>query len=369
MISIFAKLSIRHLFLKISLRIKSSRQSLGKEGDDENGTIYTIPYNGGNKTEFPNPEGDSGIVGSPSTMALDWLGRNLYIGNKFASNIEAIKLDGKTRFRTIILANDGNKTSVAKPKAMCLDPLDGYLFWVDEGGFGVPEKIGRVNMDGSNPKILVGEYERLEAITVDVTNKMMYFSCQNPPFIVAMTTDGLNAHVIMSAKDHIAMPKALAVHDSRLYYLDPLYDKVARVDLPIKEDPTTGEVKQVTIIDNDSELRTLTIYKKRATGSHPCLISNGGCEQLCLPASGGTRVCACGMEYRKVSDTRCEPYKTFAVVTQLDVARGYSLKDSKEAMVPITGVGHHILHVDVYYAGNWIYWVEFNRGIWNGIFR
>lgn len=31
--------------------------------------------------------------------------------------------------------------------------------------------------------------------------------------------------------------------------------------------------------------------------------------------------------------------------------------------------GHHILHVDVHYAQNWIYWVEFNRGIWNGIFR
>lgn len=38
-------------------------------------------------------------------------------------------------------------------------------------------------------------------------------------------------------------------------------------------------------------------------------------------------------------------------------------------MVPITGPGHHILHVDVHYAQTWIYWVEFNRGIWNGIFR
>lgn len=48
---------------------------------------------------------------------------------------------------------------------------------------------------------------------------------------------------------------------------------------------------------------------------------------------------------------------------------GYSLKDSSEAMVPITGPGHHILHVDVHYSETWIYWVEFNRGTWNGIFR
>lgn len=38
-------------------------------------------------------------------------------------------------------------------------------------------------------------------------------------------------------------------------------------------------------------------------------------------------------------------------------------------MVPITGPGHHILHVDVHYSDTWIYWVEFNRGTWNGIFR
>lgn len=348
--------------ISLNLRAKIVCQLPGKDGDDENGTIYTISYNGGNRTEFPNPNGDSGIVGSPSTMALDWLGRNLFIGNKFASNIEAIKLDGKMRYRTIILANNGSATSVSKPKAMCLDPIDGHVFWVDEGGFGVPEKIGRVNMDGGNPLILVNNLERPEAITIDIPNKRLYISSRNPAFVISVTTDGRDRSTVISATNNMALPKAIAVHESRLYYLDPLYDKVERVDLPHGTNP-------VTIIDNDSELRTLTIYKKRATGSHPCLINNGGCEQLCLPASGGTRVCACGMEYRKISDTRCEPYKTFAVVTQLDVARGYSLKDSKEAMVPIAGVGHHILHVDVYYEGNWIYWVEFNRGIWNGIFR
>ncbi|XP_070148921.1 low-density lipoprotein receptor-related protein 2 [Polyergus mexicanus] len=334
----------------------------GKDDDSENGTIYTIPFKGGNRTEFPNPFGDTGIVGSPSTMALDWLGRNMFIGNKFASNIEAIKLDGKTRFRTIVLANDGNRTSVSKPKAMCVDPIDGQVFWADEGGFGVPQKIGRVNMDGSNPLILIEKLERPEALTIDIPSKTLYFSSQNPAFIKAMSTDGLNVRTILTAANNIALPKALAVHESRLYYLDPQHEKIERVDLPNGDNP-------VTIIDNDSELRTLTIYKKRATGAHPCLINNGGCEQLCLPASGGTRVCACGMDYRKVSEINCEPYKTFAVVTQLDVARGYSLKDFKEAMIPIAGIGHHILHVDIHYAGNWIYWVEFNRGIWNGIFR
>ncbi|KAL7294867.1 hypothetical protein TKK_0011791 [Trichogramma kaykai] len=336
-----------------------------KDGDkeSENATLYTMPYTGGNRTEFPNPQGDSGIVGSPSTFAIDWLGRNVFIGNKVASNIEVIKIDGELKYRTIVLANDGNKTSVAKPKAMCVDPLEGHVFWVDEGGFGVPIKIGRVNMDGSNPLILVDQEQWLESLTIDIPNKMLYFSTQHPGYVKAMNTDGTEVRNILSSVNNIAVPKALAVHGQRLYYLDPAYEKIERVDLPDGDNPTM-------IVHNDADLKTMTIYKKRLTDtSHPCLTNNGGCEQICLPSAGRTRICACGMQYRKVGETSCQSYNTFLVVTQLDVARGYSFKDAKEAMVPIAGPGHHILHVDVHYEQNWIYWVEFNRGTWNGIFR
>ena len=29
------------------------------------------------------------------------------------------------------------------------------MYWLDEGGAGVPAKIGMADMDGSNPKVLV----------------------------------------------------------------------------------------------------------------------------------------------------------------------------------------------------------------------
>ncbi|XP_043484789.1 low-density lipoprotein receptor-related protein 2 [Leptopilina heterotoma] len=332
----------------------------GKDGDDENGTIYTTPYSGGNRTEFPNANGDTGIVGSASTLAFDWLGRNLFIGNKYASNIEAIKVDGNIRYRSIVLSNHGKDTSVAKPRSMCVDPLEGHVFWVDEGGFGVPVKIGRVNMDGTNAIILLSNLDNPEAITIDIPSKTVYFSTARA--IKSMTTDGQGLRTILTEINNLMLPKALAVHDNKLYYLDPKYEKIERVNLPNGDNPTL-------IMNGEVDLKTLTIYKKRAIGSHSCLVNNGGCDQLCLPSAGGTRVCDCGVGYRKTADTRCEPYKTFAVVTQLDVVRGYSLTDSKEAMVPIAGIGHHILHVDVDYANNWIYWAEFNRGYWNGIFR
>ncbi|CAG2064860.1 unnamed protein product, partial [Timema podura] len=145
------------------------------------GTIYTTVFSGGNKTEFLGS--DSGIVGSAYTLAFDWLGRNLFIGNRAASNFEAVKVDGKVKHRTIILANNGNKTSVAKPKSMCLDPKEGKLYWVDDGGFGVPAKVGKVNMDGSKPEVLADDIERPEAITIDIDKKMLYYSTHHPSFV------------------------------------------------------------------------------------------------------------------------------------------------------------------------------------------
>lgn len=332
----------------------------GREDDDENCTIFTTPYGGGNKTEFLGM--DSGIIGAPYVIAFDWLGRNLYIGNRMASNFEVVRVDGKIRHRSVILANDGNKTSVSKPKSIALDPTDGKLFWTDEGGYGVPAKIGRVNMDGSNAIVLHEDVDNPESITVDIDRKIVYFSTQHPPTIMAMRVDGTNMQTVLSEKDDISRPKSLAVLDSRLYYLDPVYEKIVRVDLP------NGDNAKV-ILENEPDLRSMTIFKKRSMLLHPCQSNNGGCEHICVPFENGSRVCACGVGYRKDNEVGCTPYKQFAVVGQLDITRGFSLKDSTEAMVPIAGTGHHILHVDVVYRDSWIYWAEYNRGHWNGIFR
>ncbi|XP_052741747.1 low-density lipoprotein receptor-related protein 2 [Bicyclus anynana] len=332
----------------------------GDSEEDENCTIYTMPYGGGNKVEFIGQ--DTGIVGSPSAIAFDWLGRNLFMANKVASNIELIRVDGKVKYRTIVFANDGSKLSIAKPKGICLDPTEGKIYWSDEGGYGVPAKIGRVNMDGSNPVILVDNVERPEAVAIDIDRKIVYFSSQYPASVNSMTADGNDRKTILTEANAISHPKVIAVLDSRLYVLDTRHEKIIKADLP------NGDNLKV-ILDNESDLKSLTIFQKRKMMHHPCSQNNGGCEQICIPSEGGSRICTCSIGYRKENEVNCVPFKTFAVVSQLDLIRGYSLDNSAEAMVPVTGPGHHILHVDVHFADSYIYWVEFNRGQWNGIFR
>ena len=49
--------------------------------------------------------------------------------------------------------------------------------------------------------------------------------------------------------------------------------------------------------------------------------------------------CTTGYKSSKDGDQQCQPFKTFAIVSQLDIVRGFSLKESAEAMAPIAGPG------------------------------
>lgn len=81
-----------------------------------------------------------------------------------------------------------------------------------------------------------------------------------------MGVNGEDMRSLLSEKNNIANPKALAVHDSRLYYLDPLFDKIEKVDLPSGESPKM-------LIDNEPDLKTFTIFRKRQSRSNTHLSS------------------------------------------------------------------------------------------------
>nr|XP_045622888.1 low-density lipoprotein receptor-related protein 2-like isoform X5 [Procambarus clarkii] len=343
--------------------------------DSENGTIYTMSIGGGNRSTYL----DLGIVGSPYTMAWDWVGQNMYIGNRVANNIEVLKLDGKNKYQSVILDNNGNATGVGRPKSMCLDPVDGFIYWLDDGGVGVPAKVGKVGMDGTNPVILYN-FTNLqpEFITIDIEAKELYWSTSNEAqpgdeVIQAeiMTSDvyGENIRTILTEVNNIARPKALAVYESSLYYLDALYEKVVRVDLP------DGGNQQM-LLENEPDLKSLKVFQKRPgemkdliINSNPCMVGNGGCEHICIPKISKQRACRCTTGYKADGEKACKPYDKFAIVSQLEIVRGYSLDGAGEAMSPIAGPGHNVLHIDFHYSKNFLYWIEFNQGGSNGIYR
>jgi low density lipoprotein-related protein 2 len=93
-----------------------------------------------------------------------------------------VRVDGKRKKRMVILTNDGSDRGVAKPVAIAVDPQNGKLYWLDQGGAGVPAKIGKANMDGSAPEVLVRDnMTDPEALTLDPETEMLYFSSSFKP--------------------------------------------------------------------------------------------------------------------------------------------------------------------------------------------
>ena len=156
--------------------------------EDINGTLYMSNIGGGDKINFFD-EFDTGMVGSPYAIAFDWVGRNIYIVNQESSTIELVRVDGKRKKRMVILTNDGTERGVAKPVALAVDPQNGKLYWLDQGGAGVPAKIGMANMDGSNPEVLVRDnMTNPEALTLDPETEMLYFSSSFKPKVSDVTS-------------------------------------------------------------------------------------------------------------------------------------------------------------------------------------
>ena len=101
-----------------------------------------------------------------------------------SSTIELVRVDGKRKKRTVLLTNDGSETGVAKPVALAVDPQNGKLYWLDQGGAGVPAKIGKANMDGTAPEILLKDNLTMpEFLTLDPDTDMIFFSSSFHPSV------------------------------------------------------------------------------------------------------------------------------------------------------------------------------------------
>lgn len=71
-----------------------------------------------------------------------------------------------------------------------------------------------------------------------------------------MNTYGQNVETLLTENNGISLPKALAVYDKHLYYLDPRYEKLERVMI---EEPINTEV----IMDNEADLKSFVIFRNR----------------------------------------------------------------------------------------------------------
>ncbi|ESO92116.1 hypothetical protein LOTGIDRAFT_175728 [Lottia gigantea] len=263
--------------------------------EKENGSLRRIQINGQNASEFV----PTAVIGQPNALAIDWLSNNLYWANEDMSTIEVMKMMGEKHYRKILISNNGKETDVAAPLSICLDPVQGKLYWSDKGGNGVPAKIGVMNMDGTKSKVLVSTDIRVpQYLTIDINNQALYWS---DSFHQDISKYDINSGVKKRLIPNLSSPGGLTVYKNRLYYTDSDYEAIYEANFSNLTHPT--QVK-----NNLPKLQSLKIYYDRHdSGSNGCSDNYGGCSQLCLPVGvNKQKKCDCGIGFVLQSNGDCQ---------------------------------------------------------------
>lgn len=125
-------------------------------------------------------------------LAVDWISKNLYWCDKMKDTIEVSKLNGL--YRKVLI-----KDNLQEPRAIVLNPYDGYLFYSD---WGDQPYIARAGMDGSNPKIIVNDgLGWPNALAISYESREIFYGDAKLDFIAVCDYDGKRRSVIINKRN------------------------------------------------------------------------------------------------------------------------------------------------------------------------
>lgn len=99
-------------------------------------------------------------------LAVDWIYNHIYFTDTRRYTIEIMNFDGN--MGKVLIKDD-----LEIPRAIALDPLDGWMFWTD---WGASPRIERAGMDGSHRETVVSyDVKWPNGLTLDLVQKRVYW--------------------------------------------------------------------------------------------------------------------------------------------------------------------------------------------------
>ena len=232
---------------------------------------------------------------NPDGLAVDWVGRNLYWCDKGSDTIEVTNLDGK--FRKVLI-----REGIQEPRALAVDPFHGWMFWSD---WGDKPHIGRANMDGTNPLVIIEkDLGWPNAIAVAYDTQELFFGDAREDYIAVSDLSGNNIKVILSRGEnpmarlnHIF---ALSVFEDYVYWSDWETKSIERCHKYSGEKCST----LLSAIHRPMDLAVYHPFRQPSLDLNPCQ-NNGGCHGLCLLRENNGRVdsvCGCPEDFILAED-------------------------------------------------------------------
>uniref|UniRef100_A0A672N291 Low-density lipoprotein receptor-related protein 1B-like n=1 Tax=Sinocyclocheilus grahami TaxID=75366 RepID=A0A672N291_SINGR len=228
------------------------------------------------KDELDNVEG----------ISVDWIGNNLFWTNDgYRKTISVAGLDRPSQTRRTLL--EGN---MSHPRAIVVDPLNGWMYWTDWEEDELIDSRGRIEkawMDGSHRQIFVTSNMLWpNGLTLDHSSSVMYWCDAYYDHIEKIYLNGSHRTVVYSGKE-LNHPFGIAHYQNYIFWTDYMNASIFRLDL------SSNDVALMRA--ERPPLFGIQVYDPQSQkGNNQCSANHGGCgsSALCLATPAG-HMCAC----------------------------------------------------------------------------
>ncbi|XP_018370152.1 PREDICTED: very low-density lipoprotein receptor-like isoform X1 [Trachymyrmex cornetzi] len=230
--------------------------------------IYKAPIDEGNErtvvieNDFTTSDG----------LAVDWIYSHIYWTDSGKDTIELANFEGNMR-KTLI------RDRIQEPRAIALNPLEGWMFWTD---WSDEARIERAGMDGTHRSVIVGnDVKWPNGLALDLIGKRVYWVDAKLNIIGSCNYDGTGRRTVLYSPESLRHPFSITTFEDYVYWTD--WDK----ETIFKANKFTGkEVEAVTSIRTLQHPMVVHVYHpyRQPDGMNQCQAVNGHCSHLCLPA-------------------------------------------------------------------------------------
>ncbi|XP_069081387.1 low-density lipoprotein receptor-related protein 2 [Pleurodeles waltl] len=213
-------------------------------------------------------------LGAPDGIAFDWINKRIYYSDYLNHSISSMATDGSNR--TVI-------AQVPRPRAITLDPCQGYMYWTD---WGTNAKIERATLGGNfRTDIVNTSLVWPNGLTLDYDEQRLYWADASIKKIERCSLTGTNREVIVSTAVY---PFAMTLFDQHIYWTDWNTRSVYRAN---KHDGSDQLIMIQNLPQRPMDIHVLSNSKQQQC-SNPCDQFNGGCSHICAPGPNGAE-CQC----------------------------------------------------------------------------
>lgn len=217
----------------------------------------------------------TGQLVMPEDLAIDYLGRNVYI------------TESSKRFIMVCSINTNDCVKLihetGKPRGIAVFPEEGLMFFSD---WDTPPQIVRAGMDGSERQpIVTRDIHWPNGIVVDIVSRRIFWA---EAFFNRLESADLNGEDRRVILEHVIHPFSVAIFEDTLFWSDWHVKEIQSCN------KFTGKNRTMLIKAPKIEPMGLTLYHpllEPRSGLNPCAATF--CSHLCLLTPKEGSVCHC----------------------------------------------------------------------------